>query len=189
MTAGYAWQSREVVMTTAADIGFVEMRLSKAVGVAAGEDDPSFVVVLDGVSQDRHLPILIGSTEALALSASLEGREFARPMSPQFAAGMLHALGGRVRQVRIDRLVPVRDGTAYGSTVEVEGASGVASVDARPSDALNLAALVHAPIFVAPEVLADAESRLEGDSPEAANLRLALEVDPPPMKGPGPDPA
>lgn len=146
-------------------------------------------MVLDGVSQDRHLPILIGSTEALALSASLEGREFTRPMSPQFAAGLLHALGGRVRQVRIDRLVPVRGGTAYSSTVEVEGASGVASVDARPSDALNLAALVHAPIFVAAEVLADAEGRLEGDSPEAANLRLALEVDPPPMEGPGPDQA
>lgn len=189
MTAGYAWPSREVVMTTAADTGFVEMRLSKSVGVAAGEDNLSFVVVLDGVSQDRHLPILIGSTEALALSASLEGREFARPMSPQFAAGLLHALGGRVRQVRIDRLVPLRNGTAYGSTVEVEGASGVASVDARPSDALNLAALVHAPIFVASEVLADAESRLEGDSPEAAHLRLALEVDPPPTKGPVPDPA
>jgi bifunctional DNase/RNase len=51
-------------------------------------------------------------------------------------------------------------------------------VDARPSDALNLAALVHAPIFVAPEVLADAESRLAGDSPEAASLRLALVSEP-----------
>ena len=95
-------------------------------------------------------------------------------MSPQFAAGLVHALGGRVRQVRIDRLVPVRGGTAYGSTVEVEGPSGVESVDARPSDALNLAALVHAPIFVAPEVLADAEGRMEGDSSEAVNLRRAL---------------
>lgn len=187
--AGYAWQSREVIMTTAADAGFVEMRLSKAVGVAAAGGELSFVVVLDGVSQDRHLPIMIGSTEALTLSASLEEREFARPMSPQFAAGLLHALGGRVRQVRIDRLVPVRDGTAYGSTVEVEGTVGMASVDARPSDALNLAALVHAPIFVAPEVLADADSRLEGDSPEAANLRLALVSGPPPSERPGPDPA
>jgi uncharacterized protein len=173
-----------MIMTTVADTGFVEMRLSKAVGVASGEDSPAFVVVLDGVSQDRHLPIMIGSTEALALSASLAEREFPRPMSPQFAAGLVQALGGRVRQVRIDRLIPVRDGTAYGSTVEVEGASGVESVDARPSDALNLAALVHAPIFVAPEVLADAESRMEGDSPEAANLRLALKAEPPPMERP-----
>ena len=84
-----------------------------------------------------------------------------------------------MRQVRIDRLIPVRGGIAYGSTVEVEGASGTESVDARPSDALNLAALVHAPIFVALDVLADAERRLTGDSPEAARLRLALESEPP----------
>lgn len=161
-------------MTTTADIGFVEMRLDKVVGISTEEDRPSFFVVLDGVSGDRHLPILIGGTEAIALEASLTGRPFPRPMSPQFAAGLVHALGGRVRQVRIDRLVPVRGGTAYGSTVEVEGTSGVESVDARPSDALNLAALVHAPIFVAPEVLADAEGRMDGDSSEAVNLRRAL---------------
>jgi bifunctional DNase/RNase len=51
---------------------------------------------------------------------------------------------------------------------------GVESVDAEPSDALNLAALVQAPIFVAPEVLADAEGRMAGDSPETVNLRRAL---------------
>jgi len=57
----------------------------------------------------------------------------------------------------------------------VEGPSGVGLVDARPSDALNLLALVPAPIFVAPEVLADAQARLEGDSAEAIRLRQALE--------------
>lgn len=164
-------------MTTVADVGFVEMRLSKIVGVSAGQDDPSFCVVLEGVSQDRKLPILIGETEGFHLAATLTGVEFGRPMSPQFAAALLRALGGRVRQVRIDRLVPVRGGPAYGSTVEVEGPSGVALVDARPSDALNLAALVPAPIFAAPEVLADAEAGLAGDSPEAALLRLAVEAE------------
>jgi bifunctional DNase/RNase len=164
-----------MIMTAAADIGFVEMRLSKVVGVCAAQDDTSFCVVLDGVSDDRHLPIWIGGTEAISLSASLSGTELLRPMSPQFAASLLQALGGRVRQVRIDRLVPVKDGNAYGSTVEIEGASGVESVDARPSDALNLVALLPAPIFVAREVLADAEARLAGDSSEAVLLRLALE--------------
>jgi uncharacterized protein len=159
----------------AADAGFVEMRLGKVVGVSTAEDHPSFCVVLDAVSEERHLPITIGETEAFNLSASLTGMAFARPMSPQFAAGLLHALGGRVRQVRIDRLVPVAHGTAYGATVEVEAASGFESVDARPSDALNLVALVPAPILVAQEVLADAESRLAGDSPEAIALRRALE--------------
>jgi len=45
---------------------------------------------------------------------------------------------------------------------------------ARPSDALNLAALVQTPNFAAPEVLQEAEARREGDSPGAARLRRAL---------------
>ena len=47
----------------------------------------------------------------------------------------------------------------------------------RPSDALNLIALVPAPIFAAQEVLADAETRPEGDSAEAILLRRALECE------------
>jgi bifunctional DNase/RNase len=82
----------------------------------------------------------------------------------------VQALGGRVLKVRIDRVVE----ETYVATVEVEGPPGVQPVDARPSDALNLAALVQAPIFVAPEVLQEAETRRAGDSPEAARLRRAL---------------
>ena len=163
-------------MTAVAEVGFVEMRLGKVVGVAMTQDHPFFYVVLDAVTEDRHLLIEIGLTEAFNLSATLTGEEFARPMSPQFAAGLLQALGGRVRQLRIDRLVPAfGGGTAYGATVEVEGPSGAGLVDARPSDALNLLAIAPAPILAAPEVLADAEARSEGDSPEAIRLRQAME--------------
>jgi uncharacterized protein len=165
-------------MTTVTDTGFVEMRLGKVVGIMTADGEPSCCVVLDAVSEDRHLSIQIGQPEAFNLSVTLTGEEFARPMSPQFAAGLLRAAGGRVRQVRIDRLVPTwGGGTAYGATVEVESASGVELVDARPSDALNLVALVPAPIFAAPEVLTDAEARMEDDSPEAILLRQALECE------------
>ena len=92
-------------MTAIPGTRLAEMRLDKVVATSAQQGHASFFVVLDGVSQDRQLPILIGETEAIALSASLTRRLFARPMSPQFAAGLVHALGGRVGQVRIDRLV------------------------------------------------------------------------------------
>jgi hypothetical protein len=46
-------------------------------------------------------------------------------------------------------------------------------------DALNLAVLVQAPIFVAPEVLHEAEGRRAGDPPTAAaRLRRALAAPP-----------
>ena len=95
-------------------------------------------------------------------------------MTYEFTAALVRGLGGRVREVRLDRIVE----GAYAATVEVEGPHGVALVDARSSDALNLAVLTDAPVFVAPEVLADCIGRQEGDSAEAALLRRALTSDP-----------
>jgi bifunctional DNase/RNase len=95
-------------------------------------------------------------------------------MTYQFVAALVQALGGRVLKVRINRVVE----ETYVAAVEVEGPPGTRSVDARPSDALNLVALVPAPIFVAPEVLQEAEDRRVGDSPEGARLRRALAAAP-----------
>jgi bifunctional DNase/RNase len=67
---------------------------------------------------------------------------------------------------------------AYAATVEVEGPHGVGLVDARSSDALNLAVLADAPVLVAPDVLADCIGHQEGDSAEAALMRRALAADP-----------
>jgi bifunctional DNase/RNase len=83
-------------------------------------------------------------------------------MTYQFVAALVQALGGRVRQVRIDQVVE----ETYLAPVEVEGPPGVQLVDARPSDALNLAALGQAPILVATEVLQEADARRIGDSPK-----------------------
>lgn len=174
-------------MATLTEAGLVEMRLAKVVALVVsavaeqgdhGQDaGPSYVAVLEGVSRNQSLPIQIGPAEAFSLAASLTGVEFGRPMGPQFAAGLVRALGGRVRRVCIDRLIPVADGSAFGSVVEVEGPAGTELVDARPSDALNLLAVLPAPVFAAPEVLAEAAARMEGDSAEAVLLRRALEAE------------
>jgi len=95
-------------------------------------------------------------------------------MTYQFMVALVRGLGGQVKSVLLDRVV---DG-AYAATVEVEGPAGAARVDARASDALNLAVLVGAPIFVAPEMLEDCARRMEGDSPEATLARRALTADP-----------
>jgi bifunctional DNase/RNase len=146
------------------------MRIAKVVGLATAEDELFHYVVLEELSGDRQLAIAIGQPEAFSLAARLGGIAWPRPMTYQFAAGLVQALGGRVRQVQIDRVVE----ETYIGAVEVEGPLGGESVDARPSDALNLVTLAQAPIFVAPEVLQEAEARRTGDSPEAARLRRAL---------------
>jgi bifunctional DNase/RNase len=161
-------------MITATGVGFIEMRISKVVGLRAAEDDSFQCIVLDELGGDRHLVIQVGSSEAFSLAATLGGIEWGRPMTYQFIVGLVESLGGRVCQVRIDRL----DAGAYAATVELEGPLRAGLVDARSSDALNLAALADAAIFVAPEVLEDCERRRRGDSAEAAFLRRALELPP-----------
>jgi hypothetical protein len=67
---------------------------------------------------------------------------------------------------------------AYAATVEAEGPHGVELVDARSSDALNLAVLVGAPIVVALEMVEDSDRRQEGESAEAVLMRRALTAPP-----------
>ena len=163
-------------MIRIADVGLVEMRIAKVVGLGAAEDEQvDWAVVLDEVAGDRHFPILIGLAEAFSLSARLAGITWPRPMTYQLTAALVQALGGRIREVRIDRLV---ERETYGATIEVEGPPGVRLVDARPSDALNLAAVADTPILAAAEVLAEAEARRTGASVAAARLRQALAAPP-----------
>ena len=104
----------------------------------------------------------------------MQGLPRGRPMIYQFAAALVRSLGGRVPEVRLDRVIE----GAYAATVEVAGPHGVALVDARSSDALNLAVLMDARIFAAPGVLADCIGRQEGDSAEARVMRRVLTTGP-----------
>jgi len=160
-------------MTAMTDVGFVRMRISKVVALT-DEDRVREFVILDEPDGDRHLLIMIGQVEAFALAANLGEMEWGRPMTYQFMAQLVRSLGGRIREVRLDGLVA----GAYAATVEVEGPHGVELVDARSSDALNLAVLTAAPILAALEVLEDSERHQEGDSAEAVLMRRALAARP-----------
>jgi RNA polymerase sigma factor (sigma-70 family) len=69
-----------------------------------------YAVVLAEQGGDRRLAIWVGRAEALALACSLESYETPRPMTYQFAAGLLKASGSTVSEVRITRLA---DATYY----------------------------------------------------------------------------
>ena len=162
-------------MPAVTETDFSQMRVSKVAALRQdGADHVSYFAVLDEPGGDRRLVILIGPAEGFAMAASLAGQEWGRPMTYQFVAALVRGLGGQVRSVLLDRVV---DG-AYAATVEVEGPAGAARVDARSSDALNLAVLIGAPILVAREMLEDCARRMEGDSPEATSARRALTANP-----------
>ena len=160
-------------MPAATGVGFMEVRIAKVVGFGPPLAEKFFhCVVFDEVSGSSQVVIEIGEAEAFWLAATLQNLEFGRPMTYHFAAALLDSLGGRVREVRVDRLVE----GAYAATVDVDGPLGMQPVDARASDALNLAAITGAPVFVSSQVADDADQRQEGDSAEAGLLRLAPTV-------------
>ena len=111
------------------------------------DDDPSnrtHAVVLKELGGDRQLPIYIGAPEAIALACSLETVETPRPMTYQIAADLVIAGGLTVGEVRVTRL---SEYTFY-AVVVLAGPGGTVEVDARPSDALNLAVVCGAPVRV-----------------------------------------
>jgi bifunctional DNase/RNase len=131
--------------------GFIEMRVADVrVAPQSGEMRERSVVLLEQVEGPERLAIWIGSTEAIQIAFLLEDAEFPRPMTIQFLANVLGAAGGRVEEVRINRL---EEGTFYAEVAIRSAGGGTATVDARPSDAMPLALLAGAPIWVAREVL------------------------------------
>ena len=107
-------------------------------------DGDKRIVVLD--AGGHELPIWIGAPEADNLVQVMEKVELPRPGTYHFAQSLLGAAGAAVERVVITRLA---DDIFYAS-VELGGG---AAVDARPSDALALAAVAGTPIFVEPGVL------------------------------------
>ncbi len=110
-----------------------------------GGDDPverKYVMLLEATDGRGRLPIWIGPAEGTALALTLQAVETPRPMTYQLAASLLTAAGGRTVETRITRLTDC----VFYAVVIVDGPEGRQEVDARPSDAVTLAAVMNAPI-------------------------------------------
>ena len=120
--------------------------------VTAPNDGPGrrerfFIMLASAADGDsRRLFIGVGDAEATALAFGLQGQEFPRPMTYQLMASLVAAAGSAVRSVRVTR---VADEIFYAQVT----LRGGAVVDARPSDAINLAAITGAPVLVASDLL------------------------------------
>lgn len=113
------------------------------------------IVVLKEADGERRLPIWIGASEGDALALHLGGDAFPRPITVDLAGRLVEAAGARIEDVRISAL---REKTFY-AVVRLAVGDGVEEVDARPSDALNLAVRVGASIFVDEAVMEQAGRR------------------------------
>jgi RNA polymerase sigma factor (sigma-70 family) len=156
------WWKEEHVPDEAID--WVEMTVEDVRWAPAGDELPEqHVVLLAEVGGDRRLPIWVGPFEGTALAMSMQGAELPRPDPYRFAAGLLAAAGATLREARVIRLA---EGTFYAEALVGDG-DGEERIDARPSDALNLALLLGAPIRVDAAIF-DQVAAQGPHSPEAA---------------------
>jgi hypothetical protein len=153
-------REREAIAVTSTEAGeWTEVTVTKVLrGQRADREEPEFVMILAERDGDRTLHVWIGPAEAKMLAIALESVETPRPFSYKLAAGLVEAAGSRINEVRITRLT---DSIFY-ATVEVESPAGPREVDARPSDAVNLAVATGAPIRVNTELFGTAD---EGGDP------------------------
>lgn len=119
----------------------------------------SHIVLLKAKGSERYLTLSIGAAEGNPLALSLEDVEVPRPLTHQLTSRLVESCGGRIVEISITRLV---DAVFY-ATVTLEtpatggSPAGTKDVDARPSDALNLAALAGAAITVEASMLSEAD--------------------------------
>jgi RNA polymerase sigma factor (sigma-70 family) len=144
------------------------------------------VVLLKEKGGERVLPIWIGPHEGDMIALQLAGQAAPRPQTYDLAARLLEAAQAHVVRVEINRLHE----EVFYAQVHLRAGAETRMVDARPSDAINLALRTKAPIWVAAEVMdsqAVAEARvfetLNQHAEEAelpADLLLEWQPVPPP---------
>lgn len=133
----------------------------------------------------RVLPIWIGELEATSILIAVQGSDVPRPLAHDLMRSLLESAGARVQRVEIARL----DEGTYFAEVTLALADGIRTVDARPSDAVALAARAGAELRVADAVMEEAGvPDMTGDDEDAQErieefTRFLDEVDPDDFRG------
>jgi RNA polymerase sigma-70 factor (ECF subfamily) len=117
--------------------------------VKDGKVGPWRVILLKEISGPHILPIWVGPIEGDIIAMQLEHLELDRPTTFDLTTRLLSLGNTKLEKVAVTAL----RGNVYFATMWVNANGEVHEVDARPSDAIALALLADAPIFITPETL------------------------------------
>jgi RNA polymerase sigma factor (sigma-70 family) len=141
-----------------------EVRPEKPLQLHAYKKHGAMMAVLLKAQQgERILPIWVGLSEGNALALHLAEMATPRPMAFDFMVKLLEVSALHVDKVAITKLLS----SVFYATLWVRAGAHVHEVDARPSDAINLALRMCVPIFVDPVIFARASLSPESVLPEA----------------------
>lgn len=159
------------------------------VAAVALDESGQHVLLLKPIDQlpgaGSMLPIWIGALEATSILIAVEGAASPRPLAHDLMRTLIETLGATVERVEITR---IDDGTYY-AEVTLDTADGTVRIDARPSDAVAIAARMAAPLWVSDEVMVEAGvpdlTAVEEDAEERVDefKRFLNDVDPDDFRG------
>ena len=109
-----------------------------------------YAVLLQEKEGGRSLPIVVGSAEAQAIALYLEGVNMPRPMTHDLLVNVLENIDGEISRVLISRIT---NGTFFAEIEVSSPHTGETIIDSRPSDAIAIALLTQAQIYISDEVM------------------------------------
>lgn len=130
----------------------IEMRLKS---IKINDTGDRQYIGLAEVAGSRNLTIVIGYSEVQAIDRFVKDVRPPRPLTHDLVSSLVQATGCKLDRVEVTEL---RGGTFYAIIRLLRPDGKTADVDARPSDAIALAAALQAPIYVAEDVLNEAMS-------------------------------
>jgi bifunctional DNase/RNase len=127
-----------------------------------GERGESWLVLADDTGR-RGLPIFVGSWDVRLIVLGLR-KDNPRPLTFNFFASILEAVGAELAEVQVNGLVD----ETFRAVACIRAGGSEHRVDARPSDAVALAACMNRPIYVTEALMAVAGKPLgaEGRPPD-----------------------
>lgn len=124
----------------------VQMELYR---IIISEMQDSQIIVLKEVDGERKFPIVIGSSEAMAIDRRLKSIPTPRPMTHDLLASVIEQLGGVIDHIEINNL---QEHTFF-AQIHIRHNGDMIEIDSRPSDAIALGIATSVPIYVAEHVL------------------------------------
>lgn len=133
----------------------------------------AYALILSETDGPRHIPIVIGSSEAQSIALRLEHITPPRPVTHDLFASFAHAFGIRLREVFIHKF---EDGIFASELLFSDDFGHEVTLDARTSDAIAIAIRTRSPIFTTPEIIEETGFVMESSSDDSSSRTEVREV-------------
>ena len=150
-------------------VSYLRAMLIEAEIWTVARTDKGNAVIVKPVDSDRAVPIIIGQLEAQSILVALSRTQMPRPLTHDLFLNVFEHIGVQVERVEIYEL---REGTFYAHLLLVHNNERY-TIDARPSDALGIAARVNCDVYIEESLIEEAGiaaslvAEAEGESEES----------------------